>query len=193
MTDLVCKTAVQALLEAFGPDCSYLCANGYISREVYNLSDEPEHFYMLGSMGLGGSIALGCALAQPERKIVVLDGDGNVLMGMGAMCLIASQKPQNLWHVCLDNGVYASTGNQPTVSPDVSIEGIAAAAGYPYAVDVDSAAALQSTLPGFVAAQGPAFLRVRIAPEDHPREFARVHHTPPEIHARFAGGLRGES
>jgi sulfopyruvate decarboxylase subunit beta len=186
-----CRDAVQQLLEAFGEEACYICANGYISREVFTLRDVPGNFYMLGSMGLGGSIALGCALSQPERKIVVLDGDGNLLMGLGGLTLVGAKQPSNLYHVCLDNGVYASTGNQPTVAPHVSLEGIAAAAGYPTSLEVTSAEALAQALPTFVSAPAPAFLRVRISPEDHPRDFARVNHTPEEIHERFATALQG--
>lgn len=190
-SDLRCRDAVVRLCEAFGPDTLTICANGYISREVFVHDDRPHNFYMIGSMGLAGSIALGCALAQPERKILVLDGDGNVLMGMGAMALIGAQAPKNLFHACLDNGVYASTGNQPTVAPNVSLEGVAAATGYTWTCDAKNDAELQAVLPHFVSGEGPSFLRVRITPEPHPRDFARVSHTPAEIRARFEGALRG--
>ena len=63
-------------------------ANGYISREFFNVTDRKENFYMIGSMGLASAIGLGVALAQPERRILVFDGDGNVLMAMGTLAMI---------------------------------------------------------------------------------------------------------
>lgn len=184
-----CRDAVKKALEAFGPEASYICANGYISREAYGIEDWPQNFYMIGSMGLAGSIALGVALAQPERKVVILDGDGNVLMGLGGLALIGSQQPKNLYHLCLDNGVYASTGNQPTIAPDVALEGMAREAGYASSSRVDDEGALEAALATMKDEAGPSFLRVMIQPEPHPRDFARVSHTPVEVRDRFQGAL----
>ena len=188
---LLGREAVAQVLEAFGPEACVVCANGYVSREVHALGDRPSHFYMLGSMGLAASIALGCALARPERRVVVLDGDGNVLMGLDALALIGAQRPPNLFHVVLDNGVYAATGNQPSIAAGVSLQGIARAAGYRTSLEVADAAALAAALTGFGDAPAPAFLRVRIAREEHPRDFPRVAPTPLELRDRFAAALRG--
>jgi sulfopyruvate decarboxylase subunit beta len=87
---------------------------GYPSRELFSVKDRPENFYMLGSMGLASSIGLGLALARPERKVMVLDGDGSVLMNLGTLATIAHHAPENYLLVILDNGCYGSTGSQPT-------------------------------------------------------------------------------
>ena len=87
---------------------------GYPSRELFAVHDRPENFYMLGSMGLASSIGLGLALAQPEKKVIVLDGDGSVLMNLGTLATIAHHAPQNFLLVILDNCCYGSTGSQPT-------------------------------------------------------------------------------
>jgi len=89
---------------------------GFPSRELHAVDDRPDNFYMLGSMGLASSIGLGIALAQPERRVIALDGDGSVLMNMGSLATIASQQPENYLLVIIDNGSYGSTGDQPTAT-----------------------------------------------------------------------------
>ncbi|MCX6672958.1 MAG: sulfopyruvate decarboxylase subunit beta [Methanothrix sp.] len=91
-----------------------ICNIGYPSRELFSVKDRRENFYMLGSMGLASSIGLGLALARPERKVMVLDGDGSVLMNLGTLATIAHHAPENYLLVILDNCCYGSTGSQPT-------------------------------------------------------------------------------
>jgi len=78
--------------------------------------DRPENFYMMGSMGLATSIALGVALAQPERRVFALEGDGSLLMNLGALSTVAASAPENLTIVVWDNESYQITGNQPTAT-----------------------------------------------------------------------------
>ena len=80
-----------------------ICNIGYPSRELFSVSDRPENFYMLGSMGMASSIGLGLALARPERRVLVLDGDGSVLMNLGSLASIAHHGPENYLLVILDN------------------------------------------------------------------------------------------
>src|SRR5262249_51884917 len=90
-------TREEAIEVAFGrlpADALVVCANGYIGREAQRVRDRLGNFYMIGSMGLAPSIALGVALARSDRRVVVLDGDGNVLMGMGTLASVASQRPK---------------------------------------------------------------------------------------------------
>ena len=89
-------------------------ANGFICRESFNVKDRRENFYMIGSMGLASAIGLGVALARPDKKTIIFDGDGNVFMAMGVLAMIAASAPKNLVHVTLDNEVYESTGSQAT-------------------------------------------------------------------------------
>ena len=100
-------------------------ANGFISRESFNIEDRLGNFYMIGSMGLASSIALGVALNKPERRVVVFDGDGNVLMNLGSLAMISALQPRNFVHVVYDNEAYGSTGNQRTVSGQVPLDEIA--------------------------------------------------------------------
>jgi sulfopyruvate decarboxylase subunit beta len=99
---------------AAAQDALLVCNIGYPSRELFSVKDRPENFYMLGSMGLASSIGLGLALAQPKRQVMVLDGDGSVLMNLGTLASIAHYAPQNYLLVILDNCCYGSTGSQPT-------------------------------------------------------------------------------
>lgn len=91
-----------------------ICNIGYPSRELYAANDRPENFYMLGSMGLASSIGLGLALARRDRQVIVLDGDGSVLMNLGTLATIAHAAPRSYLLVILDNCCYGSTGSQPT-------------------------------------------------------------------------------
>jgi len=85
---------------------------GYASRELYSLSDHPNTFYMLGSMGLASSIGLGLALMQKRRQTIVIDGDGSVLMNLGTLASIGNYAPRNFHLIIVDNHAHGSTGNQ---------------------------------------------------------------------------------
>lgn len=105
--------AIAAVAEHAG-DALIVCNIGFPSRELYAALDRNENFYMLGSMGLASSIGLGLALARPEQRVIVLDGDGAVLMNLGTLATIANYAPKNYLLVILDNCCYGSTGAQPT-------------------------------------------------------------------------------
>jgi sulfopyruvate decarboxylase subunit beta len=107
--------AIALAAEAAAAQDALLISNiGFPSRELFAVHDRPENFYMLGSMGLASSIGLGLALARPERRVMVLDGDGSVLMNLGTLATIAHHAPENYLLVILDNCCYGSTGSQPT-------------------------------------------------------------------------------
>ena len=105
-------------------------ANGFISRDLFELSDKESNFYMIGSMGLASSIGLGIALKNLNKRIFVFDGDGNILMNLGSLVTIGSLKPKNLIHVVFDNNSHESTGNQPTNSSKINLEKLAKEAHY---------------------------------------------------------------
>jgi thiamine pyrophosphate-dependent acetolactate synthase large subunit-like protein len=87
---------------------------GNTNFDLWATGHRPQNFYMLGSMGLAFPIALGVAIAQPERRVFALEGDGSLLMQMGCLSTIATQAPKNLCMIVMDNGVYQITGAQPT-------------------------------------------------------------------------------
>lgn len=176
--------ALDALQPLLG-DALVVHANGHIARQSFTLQDRPGNFYMIGSMGLASSIGLGIALCRPERRVVVLDGDGNLLMNLGALATIAAARPRNLAHIVLDNGVYASTGNQPAISRHVPLEAMAIAAGYASGTRVESPAALADAFDAARGGAGPAFILARIEVEQEPFTAGRVTHTPVQIRDRF--------
>lgn len=178
-----------AILTPHLRDAVRVCSNGFMSRAAYGARDTESSFYMIGSMGLASSIGLGIAMTRPERRVVVLDGDGNVLMNMGTLATIAVAAPGNLLHVCFDNSAHASTGGQPTISDRVPLEGMARAAGYRWAGRVETAAELDELAPVFVAKQGPAFLLVRTVLGAAGPPGPRIPFTPAEMTSRVRRAL----
>ncbi|MFZ0441218.1 MAG: sulfopyruvate decarboxylase subunit beta [Methanobacterium sp.] len=106
-----------------------ICNIGFPSRELYHVKDSSTHFYMLGSMGLASSIGLGLAMSS-NRKVVVFDGDGSVLMNFGSLVTIFNQNPENLILIVLDNECYGSTGSQCTYASTVDLSKVAEAVGF---------------------------------------------------------------
>ena len=126
-----------------------VCNIGYPSRELYSLNDQPENFYMLGSMGLASSIGLGLALYQKE-KVYVIDGDGSILMNLGTLSTIANNKTHNLCLIIVDNKAYGSTGNQKTYSAgSTDLEFVALGAGNSEVLRVKTKNELVSALKKF--------------------------------------------
>ncbi len=182
-------TEALEIIATFLKDEPVVLANGFISREFFNVEDRKGNFYMIGSMGLASSIGLGAALAQPERRTVIVDGDGNVLMSMGTLAMIASAKPKNLVHLCIDNEVYESTGKQRSLSNEIALEKVAEANGYPYSQRVDTSEELKQELGKVMSQEGPSFLLVKVtASFDSAR--GRVTHSPEEIRDRFMSVYR---
>jgi thiamine pyrophosphate-dependent acetolactate synthase large subunit-like protein len=165
-------------------------ANGFISREFFNVTDRKENFYMIGSMGLASSIGLGVALAQPKRKTLILDGDGNVLMSMGTLAMIASCAPKNLIHIVIDNEVYESTGSQRTLSHEIRLEDVAKSVGYKQAMRVTRPEEIQPAYEKLYQVEGPVFLLIKVEPAFDSSQ-GRVTHTPEEIRDRFMESITG--
>jgi len=158
-----------------------VCSNGYMSRAAYGARDSTASFYMIGSMGLASSIGLGIAMARPDRRVIVFDGDGNVLMNMGTLATIAVAAPANLVHLCFDNAAHASTGGQPTISDRVALDAMARAAGYRWTGRVETPDALRAAAPDVLSVPGPAFLLVRTALGPAGPPGPRIPFTPVEM------------
>ncbi len=179
--------ALQVLVDASGGQDVIVTTTGYCGRALYALGDRENHFYMVGSMGCASSFALGIAIARPDRRVIVADGDGALLMRLSALATIGVECPNNLVHVLLDNGVHDSTGAQATVSPAVDLAMVAAACGYPCAIRATDATALRTAIDG---ARGQlAFVHVRTNPRRQ-GALPRPKETPPEIAARLRKLLR---
>ena len=163
-------------------------ANGHICRESYTVKDRPGNFYMIGSMGLAPSIALGICMSHPERRVVVYDGDGSLLMSMGTLGMIGSLVPKNFIHIVFDNETYGSTGEQPTLSRFIPLEAVAASCQYRVSEKVDRNEPLEAKLMKVLSASGPAFLLIKVESSDG-EACPRVALSPVEIAGRLRAYL----
>jgi sulfopyruvate decarboxylase subunit beta len=177
--------AIKALMAHVAAEDLVVCCNGMIGRELYTYGERPANFYMIGSMGLGLSIGLGLALAQPNKRVIVLDGDGNVLMGMNALASVGSERPKNLRHIVLDNQTHGSTGGQRTISGEVHLEDVAVAAGYLTSRRADSLEAFATSLSAAFSEPGPTMV-LGVVEGGTIKGIGRVKETPPELTARFS-------
>lgn len=139
---------------------------GKTSRELFEIREangQPHRydFLTVGSMGHSSSIALGAALRKPDRKIWCVDGDGAVLMHMGAMAIVGSIAPNNLVHVVINNGAHESVGGMPTAAENIDLVAIAKACGYPHASSVDSLDGLDRALREAKDGQSLCFIEVK--------------------------------
>src|SRR5919202_5907544 len=120
---------------------------------------------LTGCMGKASSLGLGIALAQPDRKVIVLDGDGSLLMNLGSLVTIAGMAPRNLVHIVCQNSVYEVTGGQPIPGVErLDFGQIALGAGFRRAELFDELAALERALPELLAAEGPTFVTLKLRP-----------------------------
>lgn len=180
--------AIKALI-GLTDDAPIICANGMISRETFYIKDRPCNFYMLGSMGLASSIGSGVALCKPRKKIIVFDGDGNLLMNLGSLALIGGLGLTNLVHIVFDNESYGSTGYQPTLSSSVNLEKLAKAAGYKTVEKVTKETEIKNRFRRCLNGKGPSFLLIKIINKEDDNNVGRVTLSPEKIKKRFIASL----
>ncbi|ASX26346.1 MULTISPECIES: phosphonopyruvate decarboxylase [Candidatus Williamhamiltonella] len=158
-------------------------STGFCGRVLYAIDDRPNQLYMVGSMGCVVPLALGFALARPDLRVVILDGDGAALMRMGAFATVGAYGLSNIQHLLLDNGVHNSTGGQATVSPHLSFAGVATACGYASSLETDDIEEIDTWLSS-VPSAGPRFacLLTRIA---MPKNLPRPSMTPVDVKTRL--------
>ena len=129
-------------------------------------TDENLDFPISGAMSKASDVALGLALAQPGRKVLCLDGDGSLLMNLGAMVTIATTAPKNLVHILFNNKVYAVTGGQPIPgSEQTDWEGLAKSAGYANVFTFDNLEDMTNGIDEALTAEGPVFVHLLVKPE----------------------------
>ncbi|AKV03725.1 Phosphonopyruvate decarboxylase [Labilithrix luteola] len=176
------QEALRAVQATARPDDVVIATTGFTGRELYACEDRHNQLYVVGSMGCASSIALGLAWAQPNRRIVVLDGDGAMLMRMGALATVGYERPGNLVHVLLDNEAHESTGGQSTVTHSMDLPGVARAAGYPSVETVTTAKELEDKLANRSEGLRFVYLKTRHGvPDDLPRPKV----TPREVAGRI--------
>ena len=153
--------------------------------------DHPLTFQMWGAMGGTAMIALGLALAQPERRVIALPGDGDMLMGIGSLATIGTQGPPNIVVAVIDNERYGETGMQEThTARGVDLEGVARASGFRKTATVYNAKELEAAMPLFYKTKGPVFVNIKVTANPvpnvlPPRDGAWLKH-------RFRQALLGE-
>jgi len=162
-------------------------------RHWVPMSDEPHRDIPLGDPAMGGhsGFGLGLALAQPDRKIVLFDSEGDLLMSMGILTTIAEQNPANFYHFMLDNECYATTGGQPVPNAkNVDYATIAKASGYPKAHSFTEIEDFTRELPGILNDTGPVFVALKVYPEIQNEAIGKRRPWQVRSRTEVVGGLR---
>jgi sulfopyruvate decarboxylase subunit beta len=152
---------------------------------VYQAAQEwrgimPDHaltYYSIGAMGQASSAALGLAIGRPDKRVIVLDGDGSLLMNLGTLVTIASQASKNLVHFVCENGMYEANGAHPIPGRDgVSFSGLARAAGYPKVYDFAELGEFEARIASVLREDGPVFVDLKLVPgEPPPQDYDFIH------------------
>jgi len=166
---MVREEALEILLKHIPNDAVIVSTTGKTSREIFEIrekNNEPhfKDFLTVGSMGHCSSIALGIALAQPERKVICIDGDGAFLMHMGSIAAIGKSQPKNLYHILMNNYVHESVGGQETAIDSIDVHKIVKSANYKNIIGIDTPENLSRYILGFLENDGPGFLEIRLKP-----------------------------
>ena len=161
------ETIIQHIVKVSGED-PIISTTGKASRELFevreaNGQNHKYDFLTVGSMGHSSSIALGIALNKPNTKIWCVDGDGAVLMHMGAMAVIGNNRPNNMIHIVINNEAHETVGGMPTVAGGIDMVTIAKSCGYPYAVSVSTSKSLDSELEAAKKRNMLSFIEVKSA------------------------------
>ena len=163
------RAAMHALLDGRG-DLLLVTGLGSTTYDAAAVADDDRNFYLWGAMGAAAMVGLGLAIARPERRVLVVTGDGEMLMGLGALATIGVQRPPNLAIVVFDNARYAETGMQPSHTDfGVSLTGVARSCGIDAVFDISDEAGLRdltALLPRF---ERTIFARVAIRADEPPR------------------------
>ncbi|MEV2907814.1 phosphonopyruvate decarboxylase [Paenibacillus larvae] len=140
-----------------------IATTGKTGRELYEIEDAENNFYMVGSMGCVSSLGLGLAVTQSRKDVVVIDGDGSLLMHMGTLATVGSYSPSNMLHILLDNQAHDSTGGQRTVSGNIDFVEIAAACGYIRVIYTHNLKQLKASIQEWKKQKGLTFIHLKIA------------------------------
>ena len=183
---MIRKEAIKIVAEKIS-DNPIISANGYLSRDLYEIWDKPSNFYMIGSMGLSSSIGLGLALKNPKKIFYIFDGDGNLLMNLGSLIKIGVQRPKNLIHIVFDNSSHESTGGQPTESKNIQLDNVASSTKIK-TFRVGTKNELIKILEKTKKLTGPILILVKISKSK--KKSKRVNIKPTKIKSRFMKSLR---
>ena len=182
------RTALtKRLVQTLKHDEAVIGGIGNTNFDLFAAGHRPQNFYMLGSMGLACPIALGVALAQPQRGVIALEGDGSLLMSLGCLATIATVKPRNLTLIIWDNGIYQITGKQPTATSHATdIVAVAIGAGIANSSWVRDEAHFEELIGRGFERGGPVLLAAKI--DDKPGDI-QPPRDPALVRNRFMKGL----
>jgi thiamine pyrophosphate-dependent acetolactate synthase large subunit-like protein len=164
------RTAIATLLANRRDDLLIVPGLGSTTYDVASVGDDDRNFYLWGAMGGAAMIGLGLALAQPRRRVAVITGDGEMLMGLGSLATIGVQRPANLAVIVFDNGLYGETGAQTShTRAGVDLVAAARACGIAQTLDVNAEAELRKLAGLLTTYEQTFFARVAIKPEEPPK------------------------
>ena len=189
MSALERRAATARLLKDRG-DALVVTGLGSTTYDAFAAGDSPRTFYLWGAMGGAAMVGLGLALAQPRRRVVVMTGDGEMLMGLGSLATIGVQRPANLAVVVIDNGLYAETGMQRThTASGVDLAGVARSCGFAHAETVGTQGELDRLARAVYDTPGPFFASIKVSPEPTTIELAP--RDGPALRSRFRVAVLG--
>ncbi|HNC82786.1 MAG TPA: phosphonopyruvate decarboxylase [Nitrospira sp.] len=193
--ELTREAAIQQVLEHLDERDVVVSTTGMASREVYEYrmnkgQGHKRDFLTVGGMGHASQIALGVALQRPSRSVYCLDGDGAVLMHMGALPITGTLKPENFKHIVFNNGAHDSVGGQPTVGLEIEILEIAKACGYQLVVQAQTPQEVQAGLRELKRSKVPCLLEIRIR-RGARKDLGRPATTPVENKSAFMAFVQG--
>jgi thiamine pyrophosphate-dependent acetolactate synthase large subunit-like protein len=163
------RDAIQILLEKRG-DLLLVTGLGSTTWDAASVGDDERNFYLWGAMGAAAMVGLGLAMAQPERRVLVVTGDGEMLMGLGSLATIGVQRPPNLAVAVFDNGRYAETGMQASHTAEtVDLTGVARSCGFKETFDITDELGLREFADRIVGGAATLFARVAIRADEPPR------------------------
>jgi thiamine pyrophosphate-dependent acetolactate synthase large subunit-like protein len=184
------RRAAVARILAGRTDALVVSGLGAATYDVAAAGDHDRNFYLWGAMGGAAMVGLGLALARPALPVIVITGDGEMLMGMGALATIGLQAPANLTVIVLDNGVYGETGGQPSHTSRTDLAAVALACGFPRAVTVERDEALADlAVRAHRVGGGPELAVVRVAVASAPRGVPLREGAHNKVRLRAALGL----
>ncbi len=169
-TALIDRRAFVAKLIAACPGAMVVTGLGSSSYDAFAAGDRDENFYLWGAMGGAAAMALGIAIAQPKKAVLVITGDGEQLMGLGALATIGAQQPKNLSIVVIDNGLYSETGGQRShTSQGTSLAAVARACGFADASEIHNLSEVAGLAKRINARSGCLLAQVQVEPVELPR------------------------
>lgn len=166
-----------------------MATTGKTGRELYEVEDSDNNLYMVGSMGCVGSLGLGLAYTRKDIDVIVIDGDGSLLMRMGSLSTNGYYQPENMLHILLDNQIHDSTGGQKTVSHNVNIVDIAAACGYEKSYYIHNLHELEMCIQEWKMTKGLTFIYLKIS-KGSKQNLGRPKVTPSEVKTRLQGFIK---